>query len=96
MFAVMPVAAAARGVVADDAIPPVATVAPRTSEATATRENRREIIARPRDGFCSDGLCSAGRDFGRDGNNSGWDIQAYLSKRVVSARWSNDAGRGHW
>ena len=101
MLAVMSVAAAARGVVLDGAIPPVATLAPRTSKATATRENRREVIARPRDGFCrdtfcSDGFCSAGPDFGREGNSSDWDIQAYLSKRVVSARWANDAGRSHW
>ena len=85
------VVAAALEAMFDGAIPPVATETPRTSEATTTRENRREVIARPRDGFCRDtfrrdGLCREGRDFGREGNNSGWDIQAYLSKRVIYAR----------
>ena len=75
------VVAAALEAMFDGAIPPVATETPRTSEATTTRENRREVIARPRDGFCS-----AGHDFGREENSSGWDIQAYLSKRVIYAR----------
>lgn len=91
MVAVMSVAAAAWGTVFDGVIPPVETVAPRTSEATATRENRRAVIPRSRGGFCGERT-----DCGREENNSGWGIQAYLSKRVVSARWSNDAGRGHW
>ena len=88
MLAVMSVAAAARGVVADGAIPPVATVAPRTSEATATRENRREVIARSRSGFCWERT-----DCVQEVNNSGWDIQTYLSKRVVSTQWANGVGR---